>query len=427
MKVIVSCKFLTVLLILLFLPVKNSLVAQTDTLYYLDSIRVDAPYVFAAEMEGKLLNLSDDTLTFDYSGKIFSIPTNKITNLEVVVGISGNTWNGALYGALAGGITLGTIAAISNSGEEKGWVYFPPTVAFLGGFITGGLVGSIFGMVVGSQTKSPDWQKVDLQNIEFVKIPRFSYSNQSDKPEPPPGKSPENKNRIKNKPHKKENTIIPQNQKSDNNDKWHLSVSFGTNSSGPASNIETAVRNNGWGDPKPIIGLFHIEGYEQRPETKTGFGEIGIPWSLELTYKVSKIFDAGLLTSNNPIGLTKGYRSETKSELNIEYSSWVFSAFLQIKPADNVKIGLGPLLCSNKIHESVLSNSIKTQFGALILFRFVYPASAPLYAKFDFQYRLLPATSFGPINLSSGSEIALQKFEADFSHAFIGLGIGVGF
>ncbi len=444
MKVIVHLKIFTVTVLYLFQFFNTPLYAQTDTLYYQDSIRVTAPEYIGGELTGRLLNIENDTLQLLYSTKTIKLPLNKITSMEFVSGETTNTWKGALYGGLAGGILTGLLAAINNSEEEGGIISFTPGEAFALGFLPGGLIGSLMGMVIGSGITSPGWVEVQPHNVIFIPQPRyhsaftgtsFKHPDRTKKKKFTNGKIiRHDSSEVKVHPElektkpvglKRKSVTYKQSEKSRNN--WHLAVSFGTNSSGPAYNIEKAIIDNGWDDPKPIYGLFHIEGYEQRPESQTGFGEIGIPWSLELTYRLSNFFDVGLLTSNNPIGLTKGYRSETKKELYIEYSSWIFSAFLQFKLPGNIQLGLGPVLCSNKVHESVLSNSIKTQLGALFLFRFIYPANTPLYVKFDFQYRLVPTTSFGPINLSGGSEIALPKFDADFSHTFVGLGIGVSF
>ncbi len=441
MKVIVPLKIFTVTVLYLFQFFSATLQAQTDTLYYQDSIRVTAPEYIAGELTGKLLNIENDTLQLLYSTKTIKLPLNKIKTLEFVSGETTNTWKGALYGGLAGGILTGLLAAFNNSEEKGGIISFTPGEAFALGFLPGGLIGSLFGMVIGSGITSPGWVEVQPQNVIFIPQPRYhsAFTGTSFKhPDRTKKKKFTNSKIIrhdsskvkvhleleKTKPVgiKRKSITYKQFKKSKN--KWYFDLTLGYTSRGPAFNVEDAMIRDGWDDSKPIYGLFSKIRDEKRPVSETGFGATGVPWTFQGTYKLNHKYDIGFVLSNNPLGETKGYNKNLKKDLKIEYSSFIISTVVHLLLTESFRVGLGPMISFNKFSQSVTSYTNKTLFGALLQLKVIYPTRTTFYAKLDLQFRLIPNSEYGQlIELNEG----LKPFGANFTHAFFGLGLGISF
>ncbi len=413
-----SLKLLTVILLFLFQPVNITINAQTDSLYYLDSIRVSAPDFIGGELTGRLLNIKNDTLKIIYATKTFGIPLRKIKSLEAIVGEKSNTWSGALYGGIAGGVLVGILAAANNDNEEGGIISFTPTQAFTMGFFSGALVGSLVGLVVGSQTTSSGWEDFNTDSLIYIpKLRKFweqkKYGAEktldTTTTEIPTGKpeTQETKNLLRKLIYEKKN-------------KWHFDLVLGSSSGGPAENIETAMNRDGWGDSEPVYGLFSVSRYKTRPVSNAS----GLAWTLQGTYRVSKHFDFGIIAGNTPLGETIGYNSNIKKQMTIESSAFILSPVVHLLLTESFRIGLGPLISFNDISQSVTSFKRKTQFGGIIQLNIIYPPNATFFVKLDVQHRILQKYKVeGLRELDRG----LNPFDVNFTNTFIGLGLGISF
>ncbi len=412
MKVILPIKILTVFIFLISEPYTEPINAQTDSLYYLDSIKVNAPAFIGGELTGRLLLIRNDTLQLSYYSKRFAIPFDKIRTLEVWGFKKSNTWQGALYGGLAGGLTLGIISAAQNSGNEKGWFTFSPSTAFAIGFVSGGLIGSLTGMLIGSQTESINFRKVKINNIRYLHKPRPGfYYLQTDS--------------LLSGKHKLR--FFPRNKKEELKN-FHLDLTFGGVSSGASKDFETAMNTQNWNDTKPVYGLFTAgpTNYEYFPKSEKGLSA-GIAWTLKGSYDLNKKYQAGIIFGNAPTGNTSGYKKDIKYEVKMEYSSFLISPLFGVKITDAVTFAVGPAIYFNKVKVSATSSGTKSKFGALFQFNVIYPETTTFYAKLDAQFRLIPKSEFGPFDIPAREISRFEKFEADFSHFFLGIGLGISF
>ena len=208
--------------------------------------------------------------------------------------------------------------------------------------------------------------------------------------------------------------------------RWSLFFSLGTTSSGPAGAVEDAMIRDGFDETSPG-GWWH-RGPVEHPYSHTGFGGSGFPWSIQMEYYVNQKCDAALLVSHNPIGLTFGYRTDPEIILDLNYYSTLVSPMLVYKLFDILHLGLGPALFINKIEQPGSDKrEQKSHFGVLLQASLLYPQKTRFLVQCNIQYRYLGKATFGPFKdtYRATSFAQLNPFEANFSHVFVGFGIGI--
>lgn len=178
-----------VLVIVIIFLSPRLLVAQRHSISSGDTIRVTAPEYFPYSIVGNFITIKNDSLHFQINKRLFTIPLQQVTKLEVPRGKKSNTKKGAKIGAIAGGLGFGVIAAISVSGEQDGWLTPTPGQAFLGGLILGSLGGGGIGAIIGSGIKSTRWEEVALSEQLVIKESFKSTEISSPKPPFPSKKS----------------------------------------------------------------------------------------------------------------------------------------------------------------------------------------------------------------------------------------------
>lgn len=81
--------------------------------------------------------------------------------LEISRGITSKAGRGAGIGALAGGVGLAFVGAVSCAGDnEDGFFYISPAACALGGGLIGAGAGALVGLVIGSVSKTEHWVEV---------------------------------------------------------------------------------------------------------------------------------------------------------------------------------------------------------------------------------------------------------------------------
>jgi len=380
------------------------LYAQSDSLYQGDTIRVTAPNYLGGRIVGKLMGLRNDSLQLHIHKRDFFILLRRIAKLEVARGKKRNTGKGALIGGFSGGLGLGITFAIAASGEQEGWFIITPEQAFVGGFFVGSLFGGLTGAIIGSGIESTRWVKVPLEGLSVGKrkeTPVLKTEGPERKPMQP--------------------AVAPARR-------WSLSFSLGTTSSGPVKDIEKAMIRDGFGETLPG-GWFG--GPVEHPVSHTGFGEIGAPWTIQITYRIKQQMKGTVLIAHAPIGFTSGYHTGPKIFLDLNCYSTIVSPMLVYKLFDILHLGLGPALSINKIEQEDVGEIIyreqKSLFGVLLQASLLYPQKTRFFVQCNVQYRYLGKATFGPFkDTYRGISLAqLNPFEANFSHVFVGFGIGI--
>jgi len=360
------------------------------------------------------MGLRNDSLQVHTYKQDFSIPLRRITKLEVALGKKGNAEKGLIIGALVGGIGLGIIATIAVSDKQGECFLPPPSEAFWYGYLYGSLLGGLIGAIIGSGIESTRWVKVPLKGLSVGERKTTSIL----KTEGPEGKPIQ----PTGKPVRR----------------WSLSFSLGTTSSGPAKDIEHAMRRDGWDETEPIYPFTIFgptppepERWQEHPFSRCGFGHLGLPWTIQLSYAINQRFDGVLLISHTPIGLTIGYRADPEAHLYINYYSTVFGPLLHYKPFRILYIGLGPAISINEIESdrvgAISYSKQKSHFSLLLQISLQYPQKKLFFVQCNVQYRYMGKATFGPFKdtYRDTSSAQLYPFETNFSHVFIGFGFGI--
>ncbi|NOY06774.1 MAG: hypothetical protein GXO82_09125 [Chlorobi bacterium] len=325
--------------------------------------------------------------------------------------------NGLIFGAIAGGLGVGLVAAISESGNQGEWSILSPGVAFAGGVVFGGLLGGVAGAVIGSGIQSQRWVSIPLEGLTpgDREIPRQPTPDTMSEEKPVSTMSGE-------KP------VSAEKKNDEQVSRWSISFYVGTTSAGPAAGIERAMRRDGFDETSHS---FFSGNPVEHPFSKTGFGEIGAPWSVDVKYSVNPTFDAALLVSYNPIGMTSGYHKDPDVYMNLNYYCTMIAPMVIIKLPGIVRLGIGPGLFFDKIEQehvaSIIYQEQKSKLGMVLSASLMYPQESVFFVKVEAQYRYVSKASYGPIMgaYSPTGPAKLNSFEADFSHAFMGVGIGI--
>lgn len=433
MKVISFHQFLILFIAVLYLN-PNQALSQTN-ISKGDTIRIGILNA-RDKFDGILEDIKNDTLILLHNNQHLQVQVDKINSFEIARSRKSNTGKGLKIGALIGGLGLGLVAVISVSSEQGGWFTLSPGAAFAAGLGSGGLLGGLIGAIIGS-AKTTCWQEANLNDIIYGnKVLNVYNSNGNFSANPIIDKSFKNAKPNKTNQNKEKALSTTQTSKKTIADseldqilnintskkKWRIDLTLGTTSRGPAETLEKAMIKDGF-DETSSGGFF--DGPKEHPKSITGFGEIGFPWTLQVTRYMSKYFDLGIILGNAPIGETIGYHKNPSQYLTIEYSSFLISPIIFLKISPIFQLGVGPSITWNKVHETVTSSESKAKAGALFLCRIIYPRNTLFYVKFDFEYRLVQKVHFGSLSGSDHPNFSLNPFEANFSHTFIGIGIGI--
>ena len=376
--------------------------SQTNMIFTGDTVRIKSRKYFVEPVTCIFNKINNDSLFFLAGNKEIAIPRSCILNIEVVRDKKSNCAKGALIGAAGTGVILGSVMAADAASDQTGWFVFKPGQAFAIGMGAGGLLGAVAGAVIGSGIKSDRWIKIDFNNAKFSER---TVSKESEI-------SGENKYKYSS---------------GDKKFFWQVSFTIGSTSPGPAGDVEKAMINNGFDGTSPG-GWFG--GPVDHPNSKSGFGQTGIPWDLQIRFQVKKRFDMLFVTGNNPIGYTTGYNTDTRRYIFMNYYSFLISPVILYKFLQIAAVGMGPALNITKLDlqsggETVESDK-ENKFGLVAAGMLSFPKKSRIFLNFNVQFRWIPSDKYGPFKNpyhTQGSTI-LNSFNADFSHLFIGLGLG---
>lgn len=394
---------------LLWILINSTVTGQTTTLYLDEQIRITSSKYFIQKTEGRLVGLQNDTLIFEsLYGRQYRIPIQNLKSLEVAREEKSNTKEGALIGGTVTGLALGLLAAIDVSDDQDGWFTPTPGQAFVGGLISGGLIGSLTGAIIGSGIRTFRWVEVPLEAISVKEKPAVLPAWPEARQMQPIG----------------QRYTMPRRR-------WSVSVTLGTNSSGPAGEIEQAMRRDGWDETSPG-GWFG--GSVDHPFSRTGFGEIGAPWTMEVSYDLKRHLHLAMLLTRTPMGESIGYHRNPAVFLSARYDVTTVSPIFILTPGGIIRVGFGPAWFITEMegesNGGIVYHERRSQPGAVLLASLLYPRQKRFFTKLDVQYRWTPEETFGPITTYAGFDdvaMTLNEFKTNYSHTYIGFGLGMHF
>jgi len=220
--------------------------------------------------------------------------------------------------------------------------------------------------------------------------------------------------------------------------RWTVSIVTGPTSSGPAGEIETAMRNAGLSDDE--LNFFSTNGRLIRhPFSRTNWGDSGFPWLLDVHYTVRPRYGVSVIVSEAMAGMTFGYRKPSEY-MDLDYVVNMIAPVLSIEPRPWVRVGAGPAFYSATLSQmaygsgDMLVRQRDRNVGLLLDGSVNAPARSRVFAEIRVQYRRVgtkigPLTSFGPLT-SSGSlsdAVVLPARSVSYSHLFAGAGLGIRF
>jgi len=211
--------------------------------------------------------------------------------------------------------------------------------------------------------------------------------------------------------------------------RWDVTLSLGTTSSGPAGDIEDAMRASGFDDTSPEIS--GTRGYAH-PFSYTGFTHEGASWMIAAHYVVNPRNEVGLIVSDAPIGRTYGFH-EPFNYIDIHYSARTVAPTLSVRLSDAFYVGVGPALYTTKASQGyyyagAVRSYSATKVGALVEVGASVPVRLRFFVTASLQYRYVGNATIGPFESAVPDHPAtLPATSVSFNHVFVSIGVGVRF
>jgi hypothetical protein len=215
--------------------------------------------------------------------------------------------------------------------------------------------------------------------------------------------------------------------------KWAVSAVVGTTSSGPAGDLEDAMRAAGFDENRGscIFGLCFPGA--NHPFSRTGFGEIGFPWTISAHRWLSSWYGVGVSGGFAGIGTTMGQRRDSGEYLDVQYSVATVAPLFMLRPAHGLHTGIGPAFFTTTFTTGpTAANQYQTQTkrtgGLLWEAGVTVPPRSRVFGEFLVQYRHVGRVSAGPFDATNGfSTSTLPGTNVQMNHWFLGVGAGLRF
>jgi hypothetical protein len=214
--------------------------------------------------------------------------------------------------------------------------------------------------------------------------------------------------------------------------KWEGSAVVGTTSSGPASDLEDAMRAAHFDENRGscVFGLC-FPGVNH-PFSRTGFGEIGFPWTVSGRRWLSSWYGVGLSGGFSEIGTTFGQRRDSGEFLFLQYSVATVAPLLIIRPAHWLHTGIGPAFLISTFTTASTSSpdQAQTRRSAGLLWEagIALPPRSRVFGEVLVQYRHVGRVDVGPFDATNPPTTAtLPITNVQMNHWFLGVGTGVRF
>jgi len=205
--------------------------------------------------------------------------------------------------------------------------------------------------------------------------------------------------------------------------RWVLTLSLGTTSSGPATDIESAMVASGFNKTSTVLGT------TAHPFSRTGAGVTGEPWMISVQNKIKPPLLLGVIVSDAPIGETLGMH-DPYLFLFIDYSVFTVSPTVSYQVADVLHLGIGPAIYTVKSHRNdapgEADSQSATKFGVLLDVGLSIPAHSRFFAIASLQYRYVGNTTIGPYEVSGyQSSATMPATSVSYNHFFLSVGMGI--
>jgi hypothetical protein len=369
-----------------------------------------------AESDGSLVTLSEAVLTLDVQGNRRDFTPADVTGASR---LSRNTGRGSRIGLGIGvgvAVALGTIA----KADEQGLV-------LLSGLFGG--IGSAAGAGIGSASS----RRIDIYTPACVAGSSAVSRNVrllTRQPRPPASTASAGQVALaKPRPDRR----------------WEASFVMGTTSSGPARDLERAMRAHGFDESRGscVIFGFCFPG-TNHPFSRTGIGEIGFPWLLTGRRWLSPRVGIGLSGGVSDIGATFGQQRDTGEYFTLEYTARVVAPMLIVRPLRGIHTGVGPAFVSYRLARTAPGGPVpagpagpgrfdtRTQRRAGFMWELdiALPPRSRVFGELLVQYRHVGQIETGPFTITNLFPRAPSTFPSvgvDGSHWFVGVGSGIRF
>lgn len=112
--------FSLIFFLILFFSFPSEQFPQLDSLSRGDRIRITSQEYFYQPLICKFDKINLDTMAINISSKIISIPLEQIQRIEFSKSLKHNTVNGAIWGSVFGGISLGITMYLIKKNSRNG-------------------------------------------------------------------------------------------------------------------------------------------------------------------------------------------------------------------------------------------------------------------------------------------------------------------
>jgi hypothetical protein len=221
-------------------------------------------------------------------------------------------------------------------------------------------------------------------------------------------------------------------------DRVFLTFNLGQPVGGPTRDLERAMQTAGLDETMP--GFFGSDPVAF-PRSSTGFGELGMPVSLNVHYRTGGKWGIDLRWSDTPIGTTSGYRSPSQF-LSIDYGVRSLGV-TAVRHAGPLRVGIGPAWHFLRVRESDVGSpngppaghaswTQRSRLGFTAEAGITLPLGTRMFFDLNAQYHRIGQVVTGPFSAGPGAPgvvpaLEISEIPAHFSHWFIGFGPGVRF
>jgi hypothetical protein len=157
-------------------------------------------------------------------------------------------------------------------------------------------------------------------------------------------------------------------------------------------------------------------------------GRPGFAFTGTLARRLSSRVEARALFSFVNLGNAEGRRRET--DMRADWSVFVFGGVVAVTPIPLVRIGAGPLL--GLLNSARIDNEARTVVRPGVAVEGAIRTSAikKVFLEVSAAYRFLAKRAEGPWPGRQGAAVVAagpEPFDANFSHLFVSIGMGVRF
>ncbi len=208
-----------------------------------------------------------------------------------------------------------------------------------------------------------------------------------------------------------------------------ISASFGYMAGGPAEGIEAMLEAGGFGDF--MEGGCQIEGCFVDRDYPVTASDPGPGSNLRVSYSQWRHFEVAVSTGSATPSETDGFSEVLVPDFGryskVESHVRMYASTASVR-AGYASIGVGPayyrLQAWGGSEDERFDEATQTKVGALMEAAAQFPMFKKVILDLRLHYRYVGPIEVGPLQLESRT---LPTTRIDFSHAFIGIGLGLAF